>query len=184
MSSKNFMANGDAETVFSGYATRIKRSPSAFIGTRAEWDALTSAQKALYQLVNINDDNEEGGGGGSTQVQSDWTQTDDTEVDFIKHKPTLGTASAKDVASSGDAGNDEVVLGNDSRLTDSRTPSAHDQAASTITAGTLAGRVQANATAAATLANAQVRDIYIGTADMTPGTTALATGAIYLQYEA
>ena len=33
---------------------------------------------------------------GSAQVQADWTQTTDTEPDYIKHKPTLGTAAAKD----------------------------------------------------------------------------------------
>ena len=74
--------------------------------------------------------------------------------------------------------------GNDSRLSDSRTPTAHNQAASTISAGTLAGRVQANATAAATLANAQVRDITISTTDLTAGTSALSTGAVYIVYEA
>lgn len=59
----------------------------------------------------------------------------------------------------------------------------HNQAASTITAGTLAGRVQANASAASALGNAQVRDIYIGTEAMTAGTTNLTAGTIYLQYE-
>lgn len=56
-------------------------------------------------------------------------------------------------------------------------------AASKVTAGTLAGKVQANATAAATLANAQVRDIIISTTDLTAGTSALATGTVYLVYE-
>lgn len=63
------------------------------------------------------------------------------------------------------------------------TPASHNQAASTVTAGTLAGKVQANATAAATVTNAQVRDIYAGTSDMTAGTTALTSGTIYIMYE-
>lgn len=63
------------------------------------------------------------------------------------------------------------------------TPSSHNQGANTITAGTLAGKVRANATAMATLADAQVRDIYAGTSDMTAGTTALTTGVIYCMYE-
>ena len=75
-------------------------------------------------------------GGGGTQIQSDWNESDDTQVDYIKNKPTLGTASAKDVASSGDASSTEVVMGNDSRLSDARTPVAHNQASSTITAMT------------------------------------------------
>lgn len=96
----------------------------------------------------------------------------------------FGSVVTKNVPSSGNASATEVVMGNDSRLSDARTPSAHNQAASTISAGTLAGRVQANATAAATLANAQVRDITISTTDLTAGTSALATGAVYIVYEA
>ncbi len=65
----------------------------------------------------------------------------------------------------------------------SMAPTAHNQAAGTITAGTLAGKVRANAAAAKTLADAQVRDIYAGTTDMTAGTTALTDGVVYLFYE-
>ena len=59
---------------------------------------------------------------------------------------------------------------------------SHNQDASTITAGTLAGKVLANASAQATLTNTQVRNIYAGTSDMTAGTSTLATGTIYLVY--
>ena len=47
--------------------------------------------------------------------------------------PTLGTAAPLDVAATGDASATQVVQGNDSRLSDARTPVAHNQAASTIT---------------------------------------------------
>ena len=60
---------------------------------------------------------------------------------------------------------------------------SHTQSANTITAGTLGGQVQANATAAASLDTAQVRSIRAGTADLTPGESALATGEVYLVYE-
>ena len=60
---------------------------------------------------------------------------------------------------------------------------SHIQAASTITSGTLAGQVKANATAAATIGTAQVRNIYAGTEDMTPGSSQLATGVLYFVYE-
>lgn len=60
---------------------------------------------------------------------------------------------------------------------------SHTHAASQVTAGALAGQVLANATAQATLGTAQVRNIYAGTGAMTAGSTALATGHIYLQYE-
>lgn len=66
---------------------------------------------------------------------------------------------------------------------DSKSETDHNQAASTITAGTLGGKVQANATAAATIGDAQVRNIYAGTADMTEGTSSLAAGTLYLVYE-
>jgi len=58
--------------------------------------------------------------GADVNVQSDWNQTTTTADDFIKNKPTLGTAAAKDVPSSGNASTTQVVMGNDSRLTDSR----------------------------------------------------------------
>lgn len=65
----------------------------------------------------------------------------------------------------------------------SMTPTAHNQSASTISAGTLGGKVLANATAEATLGDSQVRNIYAGTSDMTAGTSNLATGSIYIMYE-
>lgn len=56
-------------------------------------------------------------------------------------KPTLGTAASKDTPTSGNATTSQVVLGNDTRLSDARTPTAHDQGWSTITSTptTLAG---------------------------------------------
>jgi len=39
--------------------------------------------------------------------------------------PTLGTAAAKDVPSTGNASTSQVVIGNDTRLSDSRTPTSH-----------------------------------------------------------
>ena len=56
----------------------------------------------------------------SGQVQSDWAQTTSTEPDYIKNKPSLGSAASKNIPSTGDAGSGEVVMGNDSRLSDSR----------------------------------------------------------------
>jgi hypothetical protein len=45
----------------------------------------------------------------------------------------LGTAAPLDVAASGNASSTQVVKGNDTRLSDSRTPTTHNQAWSTIT---------------------------------------------------
>lgn len=66
---------------------------------------------------------------------------------------------------------------------DGKAPSAHNQAASTITAGTFAGQVNANASAVATVGTAQVRNIQASTTDLTAGTSALTTGEIYFVYE-
>lgn len=56
MSEKNFVAYGDAESILTGYANRIKQSPITFVGTQAQWNALSSSQKAEYELVDITDD--------------------------------------------------------------------------------------------------------------------------------
>lgn len=75
------------------------------------------------------------------QIQSDWNQTSGTAKDFIKNKPTLGSASALDVATSGDASATQVVKGDDSRLSDARTPISHTHTLSEITdAGTAASK--------------------------------------------
>lgn len=49
--------------------------------------------------------------------------------------------------------------------------------------GYLTKKVRANADAALDITAPQVRDIYAGTADMTPGVTALPTGVLYVMYE-
>ena len=64
-----------------------------------------------------------------------------TDISWVGHThtvanitdfPLLGTAASKDVPASGDAGNNEVVMGNDSRLTDARTPTSHTHAEADI----------------------------------------------------
>jgi len=55
-------------------------------------------------------------------------------------KPTLGTAAPLDVPASGDASSSQVVKGDDTRLTNARTPTAHTHTASDISDSTTAGR--------------------------------------------
>ena len=55
---------------------------------------------------------------------------------------------------------------------------SHNQAASTVTAGTLGGKVQANASAMATLTNAQVRDIVVKTSVTEGGAASESNGTI------
>ena len=61
-------------------------------------------------------------------------------------------------------------------------PTSHSHPASHISAGTLAGKVIANASAAAYQGDSQVRNIHAGTTDIGAGAS-LASGAIYLVYE-
>ena len=51
MSKKNYVAYGDAETVVSGIARVLKKKePSVFKGTEEEWNALTPAEQASYEV--------------------------------------------------------------------------------------------------------------------------------------
>ena len=52
-----------------------------------------------------------------------------------------------------------------------------------MASGVLTSKVMANATSVATLSDRQIRNIYAGTTDLTAGSSALATGDIYLVYE-
>ena len=47
------------------------------------------------------------------------------EYSDLLNNPTLGTAASKDVPTSGNANSSQIVLGNDSRLTNARTPIPH-----------------------------------------------------------
>lgn len=94
---------------------------------------------------------------------------------------TLNFEAGDNVTIAGDNANKKLTIG--VTLPSTMTPSAHNQSASTVTAGTLAGKVLANATAAATVTNKQVRNIYAGTSAMTAGTTALTSGDVYAMYE-
>jgi hypothetical protein len=61
----------------------------------------------------------------------------------------LGTAAQLNVPASGDAAAGEVVKGSDTRLVNARAPTAHNQAASTISDSTATGRALITATDAA-----------------------------------
>lgn len=59
--------------------------------------------------------------------------TSKTALSEFTNDLLLGTAAYVDTPSSGDASSSQIVKGNDSRLTNARTPTAHNQAWSTIT---------------------------------------------------
>lgn len=62
-------------------------------------------------------------------------------------------------------------------------PVAHNQGANTVTAGTFAGQVQANATAVANLNTKQIRNMYAGETALESGVSALSTGDIYIKFK-
>lgn len=71
---------------------------------------------AIYQAIN-------------GKAASSHTHTKSDITDF----PTLGTAAAKNVPSSGNASSSQVVMGNDSRLSDNRNPTSHTHGTGDIT---------------------------------------------------
>ncbi|MEA5135716.1 MAG: pyocin knob domain-containing protein [Candidatus Fimivivens sp.] len=79
-----------------------------------------------------------------------------------------------------DGGNADTV---DGKHANEFAPASHTHTANQVAAGTLAGMVKANAAAQGTLGDAQVRDIYVTTTDLTAGVTALATGTFAAVYE-
>ena len=87
--------------------------------------------------------------GAEVNVQADWSKTDSSDDAFIKNKPTLGTAAAKNVPASGNASATEVVLGNDSRLTDARNSADVTDTYSATGTVPVSGKAVASAIAAA-----------------------------------
>lgn len=76
-----------------------------------------------------------------------------------------------------------IITYDDGTTEDAGVMTVSSVAASAVTTGTLGGQVVANATAVATLGTAQVRNIYAGTTDLTPGVSPLPSGDIYIVYE-
>lgn len=56
MPNSNFMSDANATAIFTAYATAIKLGLKAWVGTTAEWDQLTDAQKKQYQVNFKTDD--------------------------------------------------------------------------------------------------------------------------------
>ena len=56
-------------------------------------EGVTKGTFTLNQTGNATINLEGGGGGGSTQVQSNWTESDSTAVSYIQNKPTLATVA-------------------------------------------------------------------------------------------
>lgn len=89
-----------------------------------------------------------------------------------------GTAAARDVPTSGDASTNEVVLGSDSRLTNSRTPTSHTHPSSDISDSSVAGR------ALLTAANASAQRTELGLGTMALVNDAPSDGTPYVRSNA
>ena len=88
-----------------------------FKAVSTEADQELTSQEQENARINI--------GAGTSSFSGDYND--------LTNKPTLGTAAAKNVSQSGDASSTEVVMGNDTRLTDARTPISHTHTKSEIT---------------------------------------------------
>lgn len=78
-------------------------------------------------------------GGGGNMYKITYDPNDDGKIDYAQTSG-FGTASPLNVAASGNASATEIVKGDDTRLSDARTPTAHNQLASTISDSTATGR--------------------------------------------
>lgn len=97
----------------------------------------------------------------------------------LTSRPTLGTAAALDVASTGDATAGQVAKGNDSRFSDARAPTSHTHPASQISDSTSVGRdvlMASDAAAARTAIGAGTSSFSGAYSDLT-GKPTLATVA-------
>ena len=98
-----------------------------------DYEDLTNKPTIPNDLADLNDDS-------THRLVTDtekttWNGKSDFSGSYndLSNKPTLGSASALDVASSGDASTTQVVKGDDSRLSDARTPVSHTHTTSDIT---------------------------------------------------
>lgn len=119
---------------------------------------------------------EQAAGGGGGDVPSSHISNRNNPHQVTKAQVGLGN-----VDNTSDA---DKPLSNAARAAfNGKAPLTHTHGAQQITYGTLAGAVEANATAQEALGTAMVRNIYIGTTDLTAGTSTLPTGTIYFVYE-
>ena len=113
-------------------------------------DKVSSATNGNFAGLDANGNLTDSGSKASDFAASSHTHTKSQITDF----PTLGTAAALNVASSGNASTSEVVKGNDTRLSDARTPTSHSHAQSDITglSTSLSGKADKPTVISATLA--------------------------------
>ena len=96
------VADKDGNQIDTTYATKNELA--------GKQDTIDSSHKLDADLVDDSNST------NKFNMQADWNQASSSAGDYIKNKPTLGTASSLNVAASGDASTSEVVKGNDTRV--------------------------------------------------------------------
>ena len=96
---------------------------------------------------------------GSMVPQSDWAQTDETKIDYVKNKPELGELATKDTVEKND-------LATDVQESLNKVEEASETAAE-----------------AKTIAEGRAPAYTYGTTDLTAGSSSLATGTLHFVYE-
>ena len=144
------------------------------------------ATKNSVEKTDLASDVQTSLGKADTALQS-FSETDPTVPAWAKAatKPTYTAAEVGITTTTSVTSGSSALITSGAVYTglSGKANSSHKQAASTITAGTLAGKVVANATAVKTLGDAQVRNIWAGTADISEVENSLKEGDIYLRYE-
>ncbi|CAK0775234.1 hypothetical protein CCP2SC5_690001 [Azospirillaceae bacterium] len=122
-------------------------APDWIIGT---WDGSASPGNITFQCASISGPTPSVGDNSTKFATTAFTEASISSLQTslsivatsgaysdLSGKPTLGTAAAKDVATSGNASSTQVVKGDDSRLTDARAPTTHSHDASAMNTGTI-----------------------------------------------
>ena len=119
------IANG---TTTSGYVDGVKVEAGDMVICNS--DSTAAATSSNYATIAAKWDFVQGNTDGvvvgpASATSGNVVLFDGATGKLVKDGGTLGTAAFKNVASSGNASTTQVVMGNDSRLTDSRTPTDH-----------------------------------------------------------
>jgi len=156
-------------------------------GTAAALDVAATGDAAVGEVVKGDDTRLTDARTPTTHTHTKSDITDFSDADYATaaqggladtaiQPADIGTAAPLDVAMSGDASVTEVVTGNDSRLSDNRSPTAHTHTLSEITdAGTAAA---SDASDFATAAQGSSADTALQPGDAVDQTSATGSAAI------
>ena len=119
--------------------TYVEISPSLALGETSSTAYRGDRGKTAYdhsQLTSGNPHNVTATDVKAVSYDTNSQNLTDTQKGNARTNIGLGTAAVKDVPSSGNASTTQVVMGNDTRLSNSRTPTSHASSATTYGIGT------------------------------------------------